>query len=82
MRSSFDNINNRNNTGQENKGKGLKELLKFIKEHGTLTIVSGKEYCTFEYKNEKLQTVDKKKMRYNLSGTLIEWKLNLSGYLK
>ncbi len=77
MRSSFDNKNNRTNTGQENRGKGLKELLSFIKERGTLTIISGKGYCTFEHKNEKLQTIEQKKMSYNLSGTLIEWNLNL-----
>ncbi len=78
MQASFSNKKNRTKTRLENRGKGLKELLKFIKERGMLTIVSGKGYCTFEHKNEELQTIEKKKMKYNLKGTLIEWKLNLS----
>jgi hypothetical protein len=60
-----------------NRGKGLKQLLDFIKNQGQLTIISNKGYCSFQVENEKLTTTQQKELKYPLQGTLIEWQINV-----
>jgi anti-sigma regulatory factor (Ser/Thr protein kinase) len=67
----------RTTTQQSNRGKGFKQLLDFIKDNGKLTIISGKGFCTFTLKNNKLTTKRAKSLKYHLKGTLIEWEINL-----
>jgi hypothetical protein len=59
------------------RGKGLKQLLDFIKNQGQLTIISNKGYCSFQVENEKLTTTQQKELKYPLQGTLIEWQINV-----
>ena len=68
----------RTRTQEQHRGKGLEQLLSFIKDNGELTIISGKGLCVFTVKNEKLTNKKKKSLKYFLQGTLIEWKINLS----
>jgi len=75
MNGSFNGKNTRTQTESKNRGKGLKQLLDFIKNKGQLTIISNKGYCIFELKNNNLNTVKKKELKYKLQGTLIEWKI-------
>ncbi|CAC9582831.1 hypothetical protein [uncultured Gammaproteobacteria bacterium] len=67
----------RTKTQQPNRGKGLKQLLDFIKDNGRLTIISGKGFCIFTVNNDKLTTERRKSLKYPLKGTLIEWEINL-----
>jgi uncharacterized protein (UPF0335 family) len=77
MRESLGGKNTRTQTKQKNRGKGLKQLLDFIKDKGRLTIISNKGYCTFELDNNNLNTITKKELKYKLQGTLIEWRIKL-----
>lgn len=63
---------------ESHRGKGLKQLLDFIKDNGRLTIISGKGRCVFSIKNEKLVIEEIKSLKYPLQGTLIEWEISLS----
>ena len=72
------NMQTRTQTQQSNRGKGLKQFLDFIKTSGHLTIISGNGYCVFKVKNDKLISDAKKRLKYPLKGTLIEWTINLS----
>lgn len=78
MEDSFNNKEmTRTNTQQKNRGKGLRQLLDFIKDKGKLTIISNKGYCAFQVKNDKLSVVEQKELKYPLKGTLIEWDIDL-----
>ncbi|CAC9967354.1 hypothetical protein [uncultured Gammaproteobacteria bacterium] len=77
METSFKNKNTRTKTKEPNRGKGLKQLLDFIKNQGQLTIISNKGYCSFQVENEKLTTTQQKELKYPLQGTLIEWQINV-----
>lgn len=78
MEASFDNTQTtRTQTQQKNRGKGLKQLLDFIKNNGQLTIISNKGYCRFKVLDERLTTTHQKELEYPLQGTLIEWQINL-----
>ena len=68
----------RSKTQENNRGKGLRQLLDFIEYDGKLTIISGKGYCVFTTNNDKLETIERKGLKYPLQGTLIEWDINLS----
>ncbi len=77
MESSFNNKNTRTQTGKKNRGKGLKQLLDFIKGQGQLTIISNKGYCIFKVNNDNLSIIEQKELKYPLQGTLIEWNIDL-----
>jgi hypothetical protein len=77
MKSSFYNKDNRTQTQKKNRGKGLKQLLDFVKGQGKLTIISNKGYCAFEVNNNNLSIVKQKELKYRLQGTLIEWDIDL-----
>ncbi len=77
MESSFYNKNNRTQTQEKNRGKGLKQLLDFVKVQGKLTIISNKGYCAFEVNDDNLSIVKQKELKYPLQGTLIEWDIDL-----
>jgi anti-sigma regulatory factor (Ser/Thr protein kinase) len=78
MQVSFDSQRKtRTKTQQSHRGKGLKQLLDFIKNNGKLTIISGKGKCIFTVKNNKLNSIKGKRLKYPLKGTLIEWEINL-----
>jgi len=78
MEASFNNKENtRTKTKQANRGKGLKQLLDFIKKQGKLTIISNKGYCAFAIKDNKLSIIERKELKYPLHGTLIEWDIDL-----
>ncbi len=78
MKSSFDNKNTRTKTEEENRGKGLKQLLDFVKNRGKLTIISNKGYCAFKVDNDNLSIIEQKELKYPLQGTLIEWNIDLT----
>jgi hypothetical protein len=75
METSFKNKNTRTKTEELNRGKGIKQLLDFIKNQGQLTIISNKGYCSLQEENEKLTTTQQKELKHPLQGTLIEWQI-------
>lgn len=77
MESSHNEGNTRTQTQQKNRGKGLKQLLDFVRGHGKLTIMSNKGYCTFKILDNKLSIIKQKELKYPLHGTLIEWEIDL-----
>lgn len=77
MEQSFKSKGTRSATSKTHRGKGLKQMLGFIKNKGELTIISKKGYCVFVNTGDKLETRKRKELQYSLQGTLIEWKINL-----
>lgn len=68
----------RTRTGDDDRGKGLGDLLVFIKkrENGALSILSGKGQYTFTVNNKK-ELTKTSRSKYPIEGTLIIWRVTL-----
>ncbi|MEZ9776387.1 hypothetical protein [Vibrio sp. 10N.261.54.A5] len=68
----------RTRTEEEDRGKGLGDLLEFIKqrESGMLSILSGKGQYTFSVEGKK-QLTKTSRSEYPVEGTLIVWRVTL-----
>lgn len=68
----------RTRTEEEDRGKGLGDLLEFIKqrESGMLSILSGKGQYTFSVEGNK-QVTKTSRSEYPVEGTLIVWRVTL-----